>query len=110
MAQTVKNPPAVQEPWVRSLPWEDPLEEGMATRPNILTSRIPWTEEPGWLQSVGCKESDMTEQLTFMCQVRCRIQEAWGWCTGMTQRDGTGREVGGEFRMGNTCIPVAGSC
>ena len=35
---------------------------------------------------------------------------AWGWCTGMTQRDGMGREVGGEFRMGNTCTPVADSC
>ena len=38
------------------------------------------------------------------------IQDAWGWCTGMTQRDGTGREVGGVFRMGNTCTPVADSC
>ena len=38
------------------------------------------------------------------------IQDAWGWCTGMTRRDGTGREVGGEFRMGNTCTPVADSC
>ena len=38
------------------------------------------------------------------------IQDAWGWCTGMTQRDGTGREVGGGFRMGNTCTPVADSC
>ena len=36
-------------------------------------------------------------------------QYACGWCTGMTQRDGTGREVGGGFRMGNTCIPVADS-
>ena len=38
------------------------------------------------------------------------IQDAWGWCTGMTQRDGMGREVGGGFRMGNTCTPVADSC
>ena len=38
------------------------------------------------------------------------IQDPWGWCTGMTWRDGTGREVGGVFRMGNTCTPVAGSC
>ena len=38
------------------------------------------------------------------------IQDAWGWCTGMTQRDGTGREVGGGFRMGNMCTPVADSC
>ena len=38
------------------------------------------------------------------------ILDASGWCTGMTQRDGMGREVGGGFRMGNTCIPVADSC
>ena len=37
------------------------------------------------------------------------ILDAWGWCTGMTQRDGMGREEGGGFRMGNTCIPVADS-
>ena len=37
-------------------------------------------------------------------------QDAWGWCTGMTQKDDTGREVGGGFRMGNTCTPVADSC
>ena len=38
------------------------------------------------------------------------ILDAWGWCTGTTQRDGTGREEGGGFRMGNMCIPVADSC
>ena len=38
------------------------------------------------------------------------IQDPWGWSTGMTQRDGTGREVGGGFRMENTCTPVADSC
>ena len=43
-------------------------------------------------------------------QVWCRIQDAWVWCTGMTHRDGMGREVGGEFRMGNTCTPVVDSC
>ena len=43
-------------------------------------------------------------------QVRCRILDAWSWCTGMTQRDGMGREEGGGFRMGNMCIPVADSC
>ena len=42
-------------------------------------------------------------------QVRCAILDAWGWCTGMTQRDGVGREEGGGFRMGNTCMPVADS-
>ena len=53
MAQMVKNPPAMQEIWVRSLDREDPLEEGMATHPSILAWRIPWTEEPGGLQSMG---------------------------------------------------------
>ena len=38
------------------------------------------------------------------------LVDAWGWCTGMTQSDGTGREKGGGFRMGNMCIPVADSC
>ena len=38
------------------------------------------------------------------------IQDAWDWCTGMTRRDGTGREEGGGFRMENTCMPVVGSC
>ena len=42
-------------------------------------------------------------------QVQCTILDAWGWCTGTTQRDGMGREEGGGFRMGNTCIPVADS-
>ena len=52
-AQTVKNLPAMQETWVGSLGWEDPLEEGMATHSSILAWRIPWTEEPGSLQSMG---------------------------------------------------------
>ena len=53
MAQTGKNPPAMQETWVRPLGQEDLLEEGMATHSSILAWRIPWTEEPGGLQSMG---------------------------------------------------------
>ena len=49
----VKNPPAMQETWVGFLGLEDPLEEGMATHSGILAWRIPWTEEPGRLQSMG---------------------------------------------------------
>ena len=56
-AQIVKNQPAMWETWVRSLGWEDPLEESMATHCSILA----WTEEPGGLQLWGCKESDTTE-------------------------------------------------
>ena len=53
VAQTVKNPPRVQEIQVPSLGREDPLGKGMATHSSILARRIPWTEEPGGLQSMG---------------------------------------------------------
>ena len=53
VGQMVKNLPARQETWVRSLDGEDPLEKGMATHSSILAWRIPWTEEPGRLQFVG---------------------------------------------------------
>ena len=49
MVQMVKNLPAMQETWVQSLDWEDPLEKEMATHSTILVWRIPWTEEPGGL-------------------------------------------------------------
>ena len=61
VAQMVKNPPAVKKTSVRTLGQEDPLEKGMATHSSILAWRIPWTEQPGGLQSVGRKESGMTE-------------------------------------------------
>ena len=50
--QMVKNPPATQEIWVRSLGGEEPLEEGMAIQSSILVWEIPWTEEPDGLQSM----------------------------------------------------------
>ena len=53
MVQSVKNPPAMQETWLRSLGGKDPLEEGMATLSSIRAWRIPWTEEQGGLQSMG---------------------------------------------------------
>ena len=53
MAQKVKNLPAKRETQVRSLGQEDPLGKGMATHSGILAWRIPWTEEPGGLQSMG---------------------------------------------------------
>ena len=52
MAQTVKRLPAMRETWVRSLAWEDPLEKEMATHFSTLAWKIPWTEEPGRLQSM----------------------------------------------------------
>ena len=83
VAQTVKNPPVMQETWVQSLGWEDPLEEGLATHSSILAWRIPmdrgaWqapvflpVENPRGERSVvgyspwSHKDSDMTEQLSF---------------------------------------------
>ena len=60
---TVKSLPAMQERWVQSLDWEDPLEEGMATHSSIFAWRIPWTEDSGRLSwsPQCCKESDTTE-------------------------------------------------
>ena len=60
MAQLVKNLPAMQETRVQFLGQEDPMEKEMATHSNILAWRIPWTEEPGGLQSMGSQELDMT--------------------------------------------------
>ena len=53
VAQIVNNPPAMQEALVQSMGWEDPLEDGMATHSSILAWRMPWTEQPGRLQSIG---------------------------------------------------------
>ena len=69
----VKNPPATHEPqetWLRSLGWEDTLEEGMATHSSILAWRIPWTEKPGRLQSIGSQRvghdwSDLARKFDF---------------------------------------------
>ena len=56
-AQTVQNPTAMRETWVRSLDWDDALEEGMATHSSILAWRIPQTEEPWWATVHGVSKS-----------------------------------------------------
>ena len=61
----VKNPPAMKETQVKSLGQKDPLEKEMATHSSVLSWKIPWTEEPGGIQSLGSQESDMTLQLTL---------------------------------------------
>ena len=53
VSQLLKSPPTMQETWVQSLGWDDPLEKEIATHSSILAWRIPWTEEPGGLQSMG---------------------------------------------------------
>ena len=89
VAQWVKNPPAMQEmqeTWVWSLDWEDPLEEGMATHSSILAWRIPWTEEPGapWptgSQKVGHNWSYLacTRACVVMVVVVLMVRW-WWWC------------------------------
>ena len=68
VAQLVKNLPAVREPWVQSLGWEDPLEKGTATHSSILAWRIPWTEEPG-----DAKNQTRLNNLTTQHQATHRI-------------------------------------
>ena len=57
VAQTVKNLSTMWETWIRSLGQEDPLEKGMANHSSMLAWRIPWTEEPGGMQSTGLAKS-----------------------------------------------------
>ena len=91
-----------------------------SVRPCIRDSKRDADVQNSLLDSVGEGESGMIWEngietciISYMkespVQVRCTILDAWGWCTGMTQRDGMGRDEGGGFRMGNTCIPVVDS-
>ena len=64
LAQMVKNLPAMQETWVQSLGWKDPLEESMATHSSILAWRIPMDRGAWWATVYGVAESDTTEQLS----------------------------------------------
>ena len=74
MAQLVKNLPAMQETWVQSLGWEDPLEKGMATHSSILAWRIPWIEEPGGLQSTGSHRVTQLKRLSTHTCHRLRVK------------------------------------
>ena len=68
MAQTVKHPPAMRETQVQSLGWEDPLEKEMATHSSTLAWKIPWTEEPGRLRSMGWQRvGDIKYHLKALC-------------------------------------------
>ena len=79
----VKNPPAMQEAqetWVKSLGWEDALEKGMAIHTSILAWRIPWTKEPGGLQSIGfqrighdCSNLACTEFITTVHELKAYL-------------------------------------
>ena len=68
MAQMVKDPPGMQETWVRSLGQEAPLEKGMATHSSILAWRIPWTEESDRLQSMRSDTTEIRHSTMHICQ------------------------------------------
>ena len=70
----VKNLPAMQETQVQSLGGKYSLEKGMATHSSVLTWRIPWTEEPGWLQSMGLQswtQNNLAITHTYICMYVC---------------------------------------
>ena len=73
VVQTVKNLPAMQETWDPSQ--EDPLEKGMAPHSSVLAWRIPWTEEPGGLQSMTESQTRLSN-ITFLLSLYCQLQEA----------------------------------
>ena len=73
VVQTIKNMPQRQETWVQCLAWEDPLGKGMATPSSILAWEIPFTEEPGKLQSLGSQKVGYSEQLTLSSSTLSRV-------------------------------------
>ena len=109
-ALVVKNLPALpmqemQATCIQSLGWEDPLEEGTATHSSILDWRIPWTEQTGGLQSMGCTESDTTEHYT---KPNCPWMERAALSKIIIPPRGkpnpmTGEGDGGEGQKASTC-------
>ena len=112
VAQMVKNLPAMQEKWVQSLEQKDPLEKGMVTHSSIPAWRIPWTEEPSGLQSMGSQRVGHNWATnTFTSDI---------WPAGLSCKSCRvgfsppfyllGREAGGGIGMGNTCKSMTDSC
>ena len=97
-AQMVKNLPAMQETWVRSLGLEDSLEKRMATHSSILAWKIPWTEEPGWLQPMGSQRVGHnwpTHRLWAL--YRTKYSHTWAiWCKQPTHWQRPWLRAGGE--------------
>ena len=83
VAHTVKRLPAMLETWVPSLDWEDPLEKEMATHSSILAWKIPWTEEPGRLQSMRSQRVryDWATLLYSACKLKKQGGYTQPWCT-----------------------------
>ena len=74
MAQTAQHLPAMRETWVQSLGWKDPLEKEMATHSSTLAWKIPWTEEPGRLWSMGLQRvGHFRLAITFLPRSKCLL-------------------------------------
>ena len=104
----------IRHDWVTDLNWTELRECSEQYLRDVLKD-IEFDQlslESLWIEkmSMGKKKSVLCNLWKMPVQVWCRIQDAWCWCAGMTQRDGTGREVGGKFKMGNKCTSVADSC
>ena len=93
VAQSVKSLPAAQETQVQSLGWEDPWEKEMATHSSIIACRIPWTEEPGRIQSMGSKESDTTSWLNQNPVLLTIQRGSWVWNTKWLGGEGRALEM-----------------
>ena len=96
----VKNLPAVQETWVQSLGGEDALKKEMATHSSILAWEIPWTEEPGGLQSMGSQELDTTEPARTVV----KNLPANAGDTGLIPRSGRSPGVGSSNLLQCSCL------
>ena len=106
VAQLVKNPPAMQLTWAWSLGWEDSLEEGMATSSGIFAWRIPWTEEPGRLQSMGSQRVGhdwATKHSTAQHSIVCYVIE----CSVITQLQSDILECKVKLTLGNITMNKA---
>ena len=92
----VKNPPAKQETQVQSLGQEDPLEKGMASHSSIFAQRIPWTEEPGGLQSMGSQKS----RTRLRDYITGETNRNWESCvTGLGHNSGTTGKKGLQVKQ-----------
>ena len=75
LTQVIKNLPEIQETWVHSLSWEDPLEKEVETHPSILARRILWTQSLGGYSPWGLKDSDTTSTFTFSKSEFARLND-----------------------------------
>ena len=128
VAQLVKNLPAVQETWVWFLGWEDSLENGMATHSSILAWRIPWTEEPGGLQSIGLQRVRWVKRQRMNLRLKKkkrwwinlssktkrlwwkRVKSAAEGPLCQTTKAGPTHTLGGATQVAGVCLKGPGGC